>query len=234
MPRLAHGRVNITIDTLRDARDTVADSAEETDLGFAVVKSPDAKRFDYLFPQLQANPHNLLPVMPDTVENLIQLGHAMKDTGDNSGDADISAAYTYFWQFVDHDITLGTTSTSAQNLLVPDLAPLSLVEIEETTKNIRTATFELDSVYNPPAPRDPENRSKMRIRQGTPTNSNRKPGLRPDGKSIDNDLPRRRQRFDKKKDRAALCEAEAVPVPQLVEHPHCQAFLRSRLGPVDQ
>src|SRR3712207_2010455 len=108
MPRLPHGRVDISIEELRDARDTAADRAEETELGFAVMTSRDAKRFDYLFPQLQQNPDDLLPVTPDTVENLIQLGHAMKDTGDNSGDAEISAAYTYFGQFVDHDITLGT------------------------------------------------------------------------------------------------------------------------------
>src|SRR5688572_1149090 len=105
MPRLPHGRVNITMDTLREARDTAADSAEETNLGFAVVKSPDAKRFDYLFPQLQENPDDLLPVTPDTVKNLIELGKEMRDTGgDDSGDAEISAAYTYFGQFVDHDI----------------------------------------------------------------------------------------------------------------------------------
>jgi hypothetical protein len=51
MPRLPHGRVNITIDTLREARDTVADRAEDTNLGFAVVKSPDSKRFEDLRPE---------------------------------------------------------------------------------------------------------------------------------------------------------------------------------------
>jgi Animal haem peroxidase len=204
MPRLPHGRVDISIEKLRDARDTAADRAEETELGFAVMTSRDAKRFDYLFPQLQQNPDDLLPVTPDTVENLIQLGHAMKDTGDNSGDAEISAAYTYFGQFVDHDITLGTTSKGAQNLLSPDLAPLSLDEIRETTRNIRTATFELDSVYNPPAPRDPENRSKMRIGKVHDLGNKPIPEKRPPDKADENDLPRRRERFDPKKDRAAL------------------------------
>lgn len=204
MPRLPHGRLNVSMEALRDARDTVADRAEETNLGFAVVKSPDAKRFDYLFPQLQ-NPDDLLPQTPDTVENLIRLGQAMKDTGGDSGDAKISAAYTYFGQFVDHDITLGTTSADAQNLLSPDMEPLSLDEVRDTTKNIRTATFELDSVYNQPAPRDPENRSKMRIGKVTTLDDNqKKPNRRPDGKADENDLPRRRRRFDTKKDRAAL------------------------------
>ncbi len=205
MPRLPHGRVNISMDTLRDARDAVADRAEETNLGFAVVKSPDARRFDYLFPGLQ-NPDDLLPETPDTVENLIRLGQAMKDTGgQDSGDANISAAYTYFGQFVDHDITLGITSVDAQNLLSPDLAPLSLDAIRDTTKNIRTATFELDSVYNHPAPRDPKNRSKMRIGKVTTLDDNQnKPNRRPDNKADENDLPRRRRRFDAKNDRAAL------------------------------
>jgi Animal haem peroxidase len=154
---------------------------------------------------LQENPDDLLPLTPDTVKNLIELGKEMRDTGgDDSGDAEISAAYTYFGQFVDHDITLGTTSSSAQNLLSPDLKPLELEEIRETTKNIRTATFELDSVYNHPAPRDQENRSKMRIGRVTPLFAKEKPFLRPDDKADENDLPRRPKRFDPKKDRAAL------------------------------
>jgi hypothetical protein len=233
MPRLPHGRVNITIDTLREARDTVADRAEDTNLGFAVVKSPDAKRFDYLFPQLQ-NADDLLPETPDTVENLIKLGQAMKDTGgDDSGDAEISAAYTYFGQFVDHDITLGTTSADAQNLLSPDLAPLSLEEIRETTRNIRTATFELDSVYNQPAPRDPENRSKMRIGRVTPLEEEGKPFLRPDGKADENDLPRRRRRFDTRKDRAALIGDARNDENTIIAQLHL-AFLLAHNKLVDQ
>jgi hypothetical protein len=222
------------MDTLREARDTAADRAEETNLGFAVVKSPDAKRFDYLFPQLQENPDDLLPVTPDTVRNLIELGQEMRDTGgDDSGDAEISAAYTYFGQFVDHDITLGTTSSSAQNLLSPDLTPLELEEIRETTKNIRTATFELDSVYNHPAPRDPENRSKMRIGRVAQLEEERKPFLRPDDKADENDLPRRRRRFDPKKDRAALIGDARNDENTIIAQLHL-AFLLAHNKLVDQ
>ena len=71
------------------------------------------------------------------------------------------AAYTYFGQFVDHDITLeatssgtGQTSGGLADLLDPDLAPLALEAITETLRNLRTGTLDLDSVYGPPAPRD--------------------------------------------------------------------------------
>src|SRR5829696_564413 len=168
MPRLPHGRLNITPDALRNTRDKVADRTEDVALGFAMTKPMDTRRFDFLFPDLQQDDNNLLPESPQTVENLIELGHAMLDPGDDGeGDSEISAAYTYLGQFVDHDITLATTSASAQNLLVPNLAPLSVEDILETTTNIRTAVFELDSVYGNPARRQPSH-ARRHPRAATP------------------------------------------------------------------
>ncbi|MBR9805388.1 hypothetical protein GYB62_02640, partial [bacterium] len=90
--------------------------------------------FGKLFPKL--------PSCPLTEEQARLLGgknSPMHDTDNSSGDSNIPAAYTFFAQFVDHDITLDTTT---------DLhgAPLSNKEIEGLP-NLRTPTLDLDCVY---------------------------------------------------------------------------------------
>ena len=63
----------------------------------------------------------------------------MRDVNDNSGDSVIPAAYTFFAQFVDHDITLEARSRL-------DRKPLTIREIERLP-NFRSASLDLDSVY---------------------------------------------------------------------------------------
>lgn len=66
------------------------------------------------------------------------VGGLMHDIRDESGDTGIPAAYTFFAQFVDHDITLDTTS------------PLhGIVAENEIPKlpNLRSASLDLDCVY---------------------------------------------------------------------------------------
>ena len=70
------------------------------------------------------------------------------------GDVGIPAAYTYFGQFVDHDVTLEAHSADLPDLLDADLTPLRRSEIRERIRNTRTAALELDSVYGSQAPRD--------------------------------------------------------------------------------
>jgi hypothetical protein len=64
MPRLPHGRVNITPDALQNTRDEIADRTEDVTLAFAMTKPVDTRRFDFLFPELQKGDNNLLPVTP--------------------------------------------------------------------------------------------------------------------------------------------------------------------------
>jgi len=66
-------------------------------------------------------------------------GGIMHDVNSSSGDSAVPAAYTFFAQFVDHDITLDTTS---------DLhgAPISTKEVNHLP-NLRSASFDLDCVY---------------------------------------------------------------------------------------
>lgn len=54
---------------------------------------------------------------------------------------------TYFGQFIDNDVTLELTSADLAKLTSPSLAPLLLAEIRNNLRNARTATLDLDSVY---------------------------------------------------------------------------------------
>src|SRR5829696_9762484 len=225
MPRLSHGGV-LTLEEFQRARDAMAESSAQTPLGFAVMaRAVDTRDFGFLFSSLQDDPDNLLPEGRRTRDSLVELGRAMRAGG--GGDSDIPAAYTYFGQFVDHDITLELESATLRDLVDPDLAPLGLAEIREKIRNARTATLELDSVYGGPVPRDDENPEKMRI--GRVTRS----GSRPEGKDVFNDLPRRGRRSDPKLDREALIGDPRNDENLIVAQMHV-AFLRAHNRLVNQ
>ena len=220
MPRLPHG-MNINPEMVRDTRKAVDAHIADVQLGFAMVKPVDLRRFDFLFLELQDDPDNLLPVSQKTVDDLVRLGEVMVETGevgdpndpdqDTTRDAKFSAAFTYFGQFVDHDITLDANATPGTAPPVPEnLKPLPLDDIREQTKNLRTGLLELDSVYGEPAPKDPQDPRKMRIGPvSTLQNNEDKPLRRPPEtgpkKADENDLPREpKNEDDFVHDRAAL------------------------------
>lgn len=66
-------------------------------------------------------------------------GGIMHDINGCSGDSNIPAAYTFFAQFVDHDITLDAESEL-------DSPPLPIEDIQNLP-NLRSASLDLDSVY---------------------------------------------------------------------------------------
>ncbi len=66
-------------------------------------------------------------------------GGPMHDARDESPDSELPAAYTFFAQFVDHDVTLDTTTRLGAT-------ELSIGEINKLG-NLRTATLDLDCVY---------------------------------------------------------------------------------------
>jgi hypothetical protein len=221
MPRLPHG-LNITPATLRTARNSMAARAADVPLGFAVAQPLDARSFDFLFLELQEDPSNLLPVAGKTRDDLVDLGKAISTVF--GGDSNIPAAYTYFGQFVDHDITFETSSAPGSQLVAPDLAPLPLARIRQETQNLRTGGLDLDSVYGLPAPRDG---AKMRL--GKVAQS----GSRPPDKDDFNDLPREGRSVDIVHDRAALIGDPRNDENLIIAQLHL-AFLRAHNELVDQ
>ena len=237
MPRLAHGRTPET-EEVAQAAQALADVSTDIPLAFAVTPPVDVHDFDFMFLSLQSNANNLLPTSAETVSNLKHLGRTMEDA-DALGaahDSPIPAVYTYFGQFVDHDITLEAQSTplgtSVAKLVASDMKPQSLAEIREL-KNVRSATLDLDSLYGAPAPADPANAAKMKIGKVSNTGSTDFPLKKPKGKTNDNDLPRRGRTGDKLKDREALIGDPRNDENTIVAQLHL-AFLKAHNALVDE
>jgi hypothetical protein len=231
--RLGHGET-ITIEQFDGAREGIAASVADVPLAFAAAQPVDLKDFDFLFPDLQNDPNNLLEEAATTPANLARLGETMIDDpgpgNDPAGDSDISAIMTYFGQFIDHDITLELASADLPTLTSPTLAPLPLDEIRNNLKNARSATLDLDSVYDLPAARDGD---KMVIGTVSPTPTQDPPFTRPAGKDDFNDLPRGPRTADPATDRAANIGDPRNDENTIVAQLHL-AFLRAHNKLVDR
>ncbi len=91
-------------------------------------------QFSKLFPKLKP-----LPVTEEEAAILGGSGGIMHDQNDSSPDSSVPAAYTFFAQFIDHDITLD---------VVTDLhgTPLPNTEITKLP-NLRSPSLDLDCIY---------------------------------------------------------------------------------------
>jgi hypothetical protein len=100
-----------------------------------LLRSPCADKFGYMFP-LSVRKGSKLPFDATHQSLLDQLGGLMGDVARDTGaDSTIPAGYTYFGQFVDHDITLDTSST------------IDAEQNAETITNMRSPSLDLDAVY---------------------------------------------------------------------------------------
>jgi hypothetical protein len=113
--------------------------------------------FDYLFDTLAAKfPDKHLPDDAATVlPRLKALGRAMIENEppqgselEVTGNSTIPPVYTYWGQFIDHDITLNTDSnTGVSDITQPDLAPLTPSFVTTHLRNGRQPALNLDSLY---------------------------------------------------------------------------------------
>ena len=106
----------------------------------------------YIFADLAANPASRLPEGSATISALKAIGVAMANDPSNENSA-IPAAYTYFGQFIDHDITKTELDPSVVGsdggdiLKEPDFSPLSADEVAKLVRNVRSPILDLDSLY---------------------------------------------------------------------------------------
>jgi hypothetical protein len=162
--------------------------------------------FDYLLPKLKTDPSSRLPGDPKAVvEALNKLGAAMLDNDPPAQNdpalevnSNIPAVYTYWGQFVDHDLTANTDRSAVTgDVTNPDLKPVPPDQVTRELKNLRRPTLDLDSVYGDgPAILSEDSKDAgfyvgARFRIGRATDAPGIPGVKipPEG-DLDRDLPR--------------------------------------------
>ena len=64
-----------------------------------------------------------------------------------TGNSIIPPVYTYWGQFIDHDLTANNIHGAISDITNPNLAPLDPAFVVENLKNLRQPTANLDSVY---------------------------------------------------------------------------------------
>jgi heme peroxidase len=170
-----NGEVRRVITGLRHGGHAIVDSAatkEETAAGAVplseVVQEPGLARasaqselavigttdFDYLFGELLGDPAKHLPAadaaeVDNTVAALNALGNAMieQDPPADLANSPMPPIYTYWGQFVDHDLTAATDNDSKISIRDTPLPPLDPDEVRDLLKNARNPAVNLDSVY---------------------------------------------------------------------------------------
>ncbi len=223
MARIQHGEV-VALGGLKDALTQIVTINANLRIAAAPVRISELTPFDYMLPQLHDDPDNFLPVTKLAVNHLFALGECMNEPEGNPELASIiPSAYTYFGQFVDHDITLELGSDRITRLNDPKLEPLSPEVIRRDIKNSRTPALDLDSVYGPTADGTPVPRNCDRLVVGGVVDSD-KP--RPLGKDDFNDLPRKPKSDDPRIDREALIGDARNDENLIISQLHL-AFLRA-------
>ncbi|UWU17494.1 heme peroxidase family protein (plasmid) [Rhizobium sullae] len=183
--------------------------------------------FGYFVPPLDA-PENYLPNTAETIGELDELGEMLIDvvatptSEDPTEDSTLPPVFTYWGQFLDHELTARTDREGAISSMVNAHPPVASSTVESQFRNARSPRFDLDSVYGGSAVgegvgadvvkvisglRHPTLKDKMRV--GTAI----EPGPLPDSLDQHRDLPRYGQVQSSVRE-AALRLAQAAMTPE--------------------
>ncbi len=165
--------------------------------------------FDYLFPQIAEDPNAHHPATDPAkvVDALRALGTAMAEQTPPAPEQNstIPAIYTYWGQFIDHDLTANTDRNSdVSDITKPNVTPLDPDFVTANLRNLRRPNLDLDSVYGDgPAALGNQSQDagfydgiKFRIGRntdnppGTPAGSGIPGDKIPPADDLDRDLPR--------------------------------------------
>jgi hypothetical protein len=187
------------------------------------ISADEQADFGYFVPPLDA-PDNYLPASATTVTELDTLGNLMVDQGprDPAGaDSDLPPVFTYWGQFLDHELTARTNAESTITNITSAHPPVVSATVESQMKNARTPRFDLDSVYGGTPLGDTMTADAVKIIAGMrhPTQSAKmrvgtsiEPGPLPDTLDEHRDLPRFVQ-VQQSVRNAALALAQATMPP---------------------
>jgi Animal haem peroxidase len=187
------------------------DLAEKLEI-LLTKKPPEGTPFEYLLRDLKKKPEAHIPGDPAAVTaNLKALGAAMVDSAPGGQtdpavevNSNIPAVYTYWGQFIDHDMTANTDRDSTtSDITKSPLVPLDPDKVTKNLRNLRRPTFDLDHVYgNGPAFADDDIRPDpggadagfydgIRLRVGDNADGPGIPGVKiPPEADLKRDLPR--------------------------------------------
>ena len=112
-----------------------------------------ATPFGYMFPELAESPACRLPEGQDTVRALIRLGEVMASDDGVDANSAIPSFFTYFGQFIDHDLTARTDREGEVSEIfnsgggAAGTRPVAPAAVVAGLRNGRRPQFDLDSVY---------------------------------------------------------------------------------------
>ncbi|MDX6562725.1 MAG: hypothetical protein QOD65_2539 [Gaiellales bacterium] len=185
----------------------------EKKMGERVAPSvPTGTPFDYLLPALKTQAGSHLPGDPAKVTaDLKTLGAAMVDDAPPAQtdpavevNSTVPAVYTYWGQFIDHDMTANTDRDSTtSDITKSPLIPVDPSVVAGNLRNLRRPTFDLDHVYGngpgldahehrpDPGPADKGFYDGIRLRVGANADTPGIPGVKiPPAADLVRDLPR--------------------------------------------
>ncbi len=113
----------------------------------AGCKPADATRFgvfDYLFPDAATVQHS-----SETTEHLDALAQAMvQQAPDEDQNSSIAPVFTYFGQFIDHDIAANMDREPGLSIIdTPEIVPVPRADVAAGLSNLRAGALNLDSLH---------------------------------------------------------------------------------------